>query len=309
MAISPTILPGDCLRSGNNTVSSVWFVSTPGVSTGDLVIWHLGWDDSVNTVSSNASTAPDGGAITRLVFLAPASQSNEVRGNVYYKIATTSWAATTVRFTPSAAESWTAVVCRVKSPYFNSSTPIGTYSTYNLNPTTSPQVSSPAFTASTTDAFGRLMAWNVIDADPVTSTPAGWTSTNALDLGDVTHCFSNRNALVSSAESIPNYSWGIAGDSSITVAYIIRANPNGSPLTGVSAGVLQTGIVPGISFPAQLTGQAASSSIGSLGVQASVVLDGVSVDTAFIGEGPEQEVEVMRVGIAVTMNEFTETAG
>jgi hypothetical protein len=40
-----------------------------------------------------------------------------------------------------------------------------------------------------------------------------------------------------------------------------------------------------------------------------VVLDGVSVDTAFTGEGPEQEVEVMRVEIAVTMSEFTETAG
>jgi len=237
MAISPIIIAADALESGNNTASSVWFVSTPGVSTGDLVVWHVGWDNLTDTVSSNASTAPDGGAITQLVSSAVASQSAEVRGNVYYKVAATSWAATTVRFTPTATEQWTAVVSRVRQHYYDSSNPIATFSTYNLNPTTSPQVSSPAFTASTTDSSGLLVAWNVVDADPITSTPAGWQSTRQLDLGAVTHSHSYRNNLVASAESIPNYSWGIAGDSSITVAYIIRANPNGAQLTGVSATV------------------------------------------------------------------------
>jgi hypothetical protein len=237
MAISPIIIAADGLQSGNNTASSVWFVSTPGVSTGDLVVWHVGWDNLTDTVSSNASTAPDGGAITQLVSSAVASQGAEVRGNVYYKVATTSWAATTVRFTPTATEQWTAVVSRVRQHYYDSSNPIATFSTYNLNATNSATVSSPSFTASTTDSSGLLVAWNVVDADPITSTPAGWQSTHQLDLGAVTHSHSYRNNLVASAESIPSYAWGIAADSSITVAYIIRANPNGAQLTGVSATV------------------------------------------------------------------------
>ena len=212
----------DTLNSGNNTASSVWFVSTQGVSTNDLVIWHIGWDDSATVNACTASTAPSGQAISTLI--GPVASANtEVRSQIYWAIATTSWAQSTTRFTPSATESWTATVLRIQAGSFNSTAPFGALSTYNANASTSASVSSPSFSATTTDFIGRLVAFNTIDTDPITAVPAGWQSTNALDLGAVTHGLSYRTSTVASAESIPSYTWTIAGDSSVTHAYILRA--------------------------------------------------------------------------------------
>ena len=212
----------DTLNSGNNTASSVWFVSTQGVSTNDLVIWHIGWDDSTTVSACTASTAPSGQQLSTLI--SPVASANtEVRSAVYWAIATTSWAQSTTRFTPSATESWTATVLRIQAGSFNSTAPFGALSTYNANASTSASVSSPSFSATTTDFIGRLVAFNTIDTDPITAVPAGWQSTNALDLGAVTHGLSYRTSTVASAESIPSYTWTIAGDSSVTHAYILRA--------------------------------------------------------------------------------------
>lgn len=210
----------DTLQSGFDTASTVWFVSTQGVSTNDLVIWHIGWDDSTSTGSCAASTAPNGQAISTL--MGPvASLNTEVRSQIYWLIATTSWAASTTRFTPAASESRTAVVLRIPAGLFNSSSPFGSRSTYNANTSTGTTVSSPAFTCTTTDAIGRLVAFNTIDADPITATPAGWQSTNALDLGAATHGFGYRTSTVAASESIPHENWTIAGDSSVTHSYIL----------------------------------------------------------------------------------------
>ncbi len=156
------------------------------------------------------------------------------RISVWYWIAASNQASGSHTVTPSASEQWTATVVRVPAGEFDATTPIGANATGGNSSNSGTTVPITAFTAGATDGDGRLCAWLGVDDDPITSTPDGWTNHASEDPGAVSGTFSTRNAAVTNSESIGSVSWGIAGDSSATYAYILRApiDPNGTATPG-----------------------------------------------------------------------------
>ena len=244
---TPLIEAADCTNSGNNTASTSWAVSHPAASVGDLLIFCLAWDDSTNVTSITTPTGPNGETLTSI--RGPqASASTEIRIQVWYTVATGSWSAGTRTFTPSLSEQWTATVARVPAGEFHASTPIGTSNSRASGNTTSTTPSLWAFSAVADDANGRLCCWIGVDTDPITGTPSGWTNRASVDRGVVSGTLSTRDTAVSSAESIPQADWTIAGDSWATIGFIVREpaasgptdypySASGGAVGGGSAGV------------------------------------------------------------------------
>lgn len=225
MAVTPVIEAADCTVSGSNTASGSWAVSVPAAAAGDLLIVNLAWDDSTTTSSVTAPAGPNSEVATSIE--GPiASASTEVRGQAWSYVATGSWSAGTLTFTPSASESWSATVIKVPAGEFDAAAPIGANSSRASTGTAETSVLSPAFSADATDGDGRLVWFALVDADPLSATnPTGWTIRQRQDLGDVAHGIATRNAAVTNSESITAGSWAIASDSWASIAYIVRSPP------------------------------------------------------------------------------------
>ena len=248
---APVIEAADCTVEGSNTASTSWGVSHPAASAGDLLIFNIAWDDSTNVTSITAPAGPNGETLTSIAGPV-ASASTEVRGQSWYTVATGSWSASTITFTPAATESWTSTVIRVPAGEFDATTPIGASSTSASAGTAETSVASPAFSAGSTDGDGRLVWFAFVDQDPLSATnPTGWTIRQRQDLGAVAHGIATRDSAVTASESIASAGWAIAGDSWASVAYIVRA-----PVTHTSTGTLssQSAVVSGAS---ELTGELA----------------------------------------------------
>lgn len=223
MAVTPVIEAGDCTVSGSDTASGSWAVSHPAAAFGDLLIFNVAWDDSTTTSSCTAPAGPNGETATSIEG-PTASASTEVRGQAWYYVAAGAWASGTLTFTPSASESRSATVVRVPAGEFDAVTPIGANASRASTGTAETTVLSPAFTAGSSDTDGRLVWFGYVDADPLSATnPTGWTIRQRQDLGAVAHGIATRDAAVTSSESITAGSWGIAGDSWASIAYVVRA--------------------------------------------------------------------------------------
>lgn len=219
---TPLIESGDCTLSGSNTEQATWAVSVPNAAVGDLLLFNIAWDDSVNNTDVSPPSGPNGETISTIAG-PTASASTEIRIKAWRTIATGTWTAGTITFSPNATESWSATVARIPAGEFDASTPIGASSTAASTGTAESAVNSPAFTAGATDGFGLLCAFMAADADPITAAPAGWSQLlSDQDLGAVAHNFDTRNAAVTNSESISAASWTIASDSWASLAYIVR---------------------------------------------------------------------------------------
>lgn len=214
---APLIEAGDCTNSGNNTASGSWAISRPAQSTGDLIICCLVSD--ANVTHGTLPAGPNGETAT---VLQGSYGGTQQRISVWRWIASASAIAGTVTVTPSASEQWTATVVRVPAGEFNAGTPIGASAPNNQTTTTSTSVPTAAFSAGAPDGGGRLCAWLGVNADPITGTPGGWTNAASVDRGAVSGTFATRNVDVDFSESIGSYSWTIAGDTSSTLAFIVR---------------------------------------------------------------------------------------
>lgn len=220
---TPVIEAGDCTVSGSNTAGTSWAVSHPAAAAGDLLIFCVAWDDSTAVTSVTAPTGPNGETLTSIE--GPiASNSTEVRCQAWYTVATGSWSAGTLTFTPGASESWSATVIKVPAGEFDAATPIGADSSSSSANTTDTTVDSPAYSAGASDGGGRLVWFAAVDADPLSATaPSGWTIRQRQDLGAVAHGIATRDAAVTDSESIASATWSIAGDSWASIAFIVRA--------------------------------------------------------------------------------------
>jgi pimeloyl-ACP methyl ester carboxylesterase len=220
---TPVIEAANCTVSGSNTASTSWTVSHPNASTGDLLIWNIGWDDSTTVESITAPAGPNGETLISIAGPV-ASASTEVRGQSWYTVATGSWTAGTLTFTPSASESWTATVIRVPSGDFAPGIPIGASATRASAGVDETSVLSPAMTAGALDGGGRLVWFTIVDSDPLSATnPTGWTIRQSQDLGAVAHGIATRDSAVTNSESIAGgVEWTIAGDSWASIAYVVR---------------------------------------------------------------------------------------
>jgi hypothetical protein len=185
-----------------------------------LVIFHLAWDDTTNTTAISKPSGPGGETPQELIEAHTGGRADQ-RISVWYWKAASAQNAGTYTVTPNASEQWTATVVLVPAGTFDSTTPIGASGSSGNASTGGTTVPSASFTAGASDGGGRLCNWSGIQADPITSTPNGWTDHASIDRGAVTGVFSTRNTVVTDSESIASVSWGIAGDSSATFTYII----------------------------------------------------------------------------------------
>ena len=205
-------------NSGNNTATTAWGISRPAQAPGDMVITGL-----VSDADVTHGTLPGGPNGETAVTIAGATGGVAQRISVWYWIATDSATAGTFTVVPSASEQWTASVAIVPRDNFDTTTPVGEGSFTNSTAGTETSAPITAFTAGATDGGGLLCAWIGVDTDPVTAGPTGWVDDASVDRGAVSGTLSHRTILVRPSESVPAVSWVIAGDSSTTRAFIIRA--------------------------------------------------------------------------------------
>ena len=222
--VAPTVafpVAADVTVSGNNTASSSWAVSHPAAAAGDLLTFHLAWDDSTDTTSVSAPTGPNGEVATSIA--GPiASSGTEVRAQAWRYIATGAWSAGTRTFTPSASEQWTAAVLKVRAGEFDASTPVGATATRASAGSAETTVLSPTFSAGSTDGGGRLVCWGAVDDDPVIANASAWSTLNSVARGAVSGTLAARNLEATDSEVFTAGGWRIAGDSWATLAYVIR---------------------------------------------------------------------------------------
>jgi hypothetical protein len=186
--------------SGNNTTSSSWAVSHPAASAGDLLIFNVGWDDSVTTSGLTAPSGPNGETSVLIEDVRASGSATAVRSKVVYYIATGSWSASTITFTPSASEQWSAVVIKVPAGEFDASTPIGA-DNYRAS-TAAGAPSLPSLTAGASDGGGTVVGFLTSDTDNADSSVSGWTSRANTDRGAVGVNLWTRDSAATNNESI-----------------------------------------------------------------------------------------------------------
>ncbi len=222
--VAPTAaLPveGNVTESGNNTAGTPWAVACPALATGDMLLVHLGWDDSTDVTSITPPAGPNGEAAT-LVAGPIASNGTEARAGAWRYVATGAWSAANRNFTPSASEQWTAAVLKIPAGEFDASTPIGAAATRASAGTAETAVLSPAYSVGSTDGGGRLVTWMVADDDPFTGFAQPWSTHSNVDRGAVAGLLASRDIETTNSEAVTAGTWNIAGDSWASLAYVIR---------------------------------------------------------------------------------------
>lgn len=229
---TPTIL--NATQSGNNTATSSWSIAFPAASTGDLIVVNIGWDDATNVETVTPPTGPNGETFTKLSAEALQDPQWATRSQVLYTVATGSWSAGNLTFTPSASEQWSAISYRVASGDFDSVIPIWSVAS---SQSLGSSVSSPAFLAGSTDGGGRLVWFATVDTDPLLTLSSGWTEVAKIDRGSVAVGLASRDSAITNSESITSGSWTISSDSAVSFGYIIResGSSDGWTLTDVTA--------------------------------------------------------------------------
>lgn len=221
-------------ESGNNTASTSWGITFPVASTGDLIIVNLAWDDSTNVTSVSAPSGPNGETFSNIQG-PQASNSTNNRGQCWYTVATGSWSAGNLTFTPNASEQWTATVIKVPSGEFDSTTPIGA-SNYLASTTTS-NPSLPSLTAGSTDGGGTVVGFISSDVDDADGTVSGWTTQVSTDRGAIGIDIVTRDTTATNSESISSASgWTYPSARSwVSFIYIVRALANDPPTVSLSS--------------------------------------------------------------------------
>lgn len=267
---------GDVTASGNNTASTPWGVACPAMVAGDMLLVHIGWDDSTDVTAVTPPAGPNGEAAT-LVLGPVASNGTEARLAVWRYIATGTWAAANRNFTPSASEQWTADVLKVLAGEFDATTPIGATATRSSAGTAETSMLSPAYNAGATDGGGRLVMFGVVDDDPVLASATAWSTLSSIDRGAISGTLAARNLEVSNSEALAAGDWRIQSDSWATGGYIIR-----KPAT------------PGVTLAAAAAAQA--SGTAALALAKSLAASGAAQATA--GASLLKAVQLTAAGIA-----------
>lgn len=222
---TPVIETADATESGSNlpNPTSPWPVDTPALSTGDLIILIVAWDDSTNNTGITPANGPNSETWTQIDVVV-ASASTEVRMTAYYTVATGAWSAGTISVTPAANEQWTACVLRVPAGEFDATTPIGAANTLASAGTAEQTINSASLTTGSTDGNGRLIFAAAADADPQTSLSAGYTQITNTDRGNVSLSVNSRDAAVTNSQSISvgDGTQTIANDSWCSLVFIVR---------------------------------------------------------------------------------------
>jgi hypothetical protein len=218
---TPVIEAADGTGTAITTAADPWAINHPAASTGDLLIWLLTWDDSTNVTSVAAPSGPNGETINSIA--GPiASNGTEIRQQAFYTIATGSWSSGTLSFNPSNTETVTATCIKVPAGEFNASDPIGAAATRASAGTAESSVLSPAFSAESGDANGRLVLLFGSDADAITAPGSDFTTVRNQTAGGVGHLVGVRDSAVSASESIAALTATITSDSWCSIGFVVK---------------------------------------------------------------------------------------
>lgn len=239
---SSTISPPAAPSATVTTVAAAdpWSVNRPAANNGDLIIFIIAWDDSVNTTSV---TAPAGvNSETAVSIAGPvASASTEMRMQAWYYVATGTWGTGTLSFNPDATESARAVAYVIPAGEFNASDPIGWSNTAASSGTTESNVTSPTGTTESNDGSGRLYIAFGSDADGLTAPGSNWNTINNATASGVGLLVGSRDTLASNSESVSALTATIASDSWASLAFVVKPNVVNnevyiSPSSNITAG-------------------------------------------------------------------------
>lgn len=211
----------DVTTDGNNTASTPWGVNVPNAAAGDLIIVNLGWDDNTDVTDVTAPSGQNGE--TAQVILGPeVSASTAVRAKSWYYIATGSWTAGDLDFTPTASEQWVSTVIVIPAGEFDPTTPIGASNHLESSGTGNPSL--PSLTAGASDGRGRVVGWLASDADNADGSVSDWSALSNSDIGAAAGNAWSRDTLASDSESIASASgWTYpTARNWVSFIYIIR---------------------------------------------------------------------------------------
>ena len=236
MATPPLIETADCTQSGSDSSGTPFVVSYPNASAGDLLIFLIGTDGAgITDVSAPAGENSE--VLTEIIDTLFKDTTNESGVKGWWTIATNSWTASTLSFTPSDATRFSAAVIRVPAGEFDATTSIGASGTVGSAASNELEADSPAFQAGATDGDGTLIWFCQVDQDPLLTLAADWTELVKQDIGNLSTGVAKRDAAVSNSENIASISWDISIDSWASLAFIVRApaaaggtHPTGNPL-------------------------------------------------------------------------------
>lgn len=223
---APAIL--NVTRSSNNIVSGTWTFTYPAYSSGDLIVFCMGSDDTTEVTFVTAPAGPNGETLNQISIQNPGrDETPNQRESVWWYIATSGQASSSLAFTPSASETWAGVCFRVAAGDFDATTPIGATLDWGVRTITT-YAETGTFTAGYNDGGGLLVVWGCVDSYGLNTTPtSGWTYLENFDGGDIGTLLATRTADVTNDESVPTYQFNIVGTStatSSTLAFIIRQN-------------------------------------------------------------------------------------
>jgi hypothetical protein len=278
----PLIEAADCTNGGNNTATTSWAVPYPAYEAGDLLIFNIGSDAAVT--HNWSSTGPDGETVVDIVDSHLFNTTEAA--SAFYFIGGSTQGSGTFTVTPSASEQWVSTVVKVPAGEFYATTPIqssvGTGGSVDSGTTTN--VPSPAWTADDV-GYGRIVVWLVVDADPITATPTGWTTHANQDIGAVAGALATRDLYNTASESIASANWTIVDDSSSTIGYVINrpSAAANTEISGVSQSLDIAAQAASLNASNQYSAVAASKSIAAqaatiaLSVALSATSDSISI--------------------------------
>jgi hypothetical protein len=219
----PVIESGDITTTtGTGTTAAL---DTPAYVSGDLLIAFLGIDDDVTANNpQNPATGPFG---ETLIYDLAGSGGSSASGPTQCAVAwvgTATRAADTIDFTWTGDEFWAGRVIKVLAGEFDATTPLGAASGFAGNTSsTGTTVPTPVWTLDADDGGGAILVHMVVDADPLSGTPGGWTLTVNTDHGGLATAITQRDAESVDSETTVSVDYTVSSDSSSTLGIVIRA--------------------------------------------------------------------------------------
>jgi len=234
----PLIEAGDITTStGTGTTGAV---SHPAYESGDLLIAFIGIDDDL---TANNPSAPANGPNGETLILSSVGSGGSSGGGptqgVVAWLGTATQSSGTTDFTWTGSEFWAGRCVKVLAGEFDPTTPLGVVSGYDGNTSDSgTTVATPGAVASWTlgasDGGGAILVHMVVDADPLSGTPSGWTLTVNTDHGGLSTAITQRDADSVDSETVSSVNYSTSADSSSTKGVVVR------PLVGVTISDVDT---------------------------------------------------------------------
>ncbi len=218
----PIIDSGDILTStGSGTTGAV---DHQAYGDGDLMLAFIGIDDDLTANNPSApSTGPNGETlIESTVGSGGSSGGGPTQGFVAW-VGTATRSAGTIDFTWTGSEFWAGRCIKVLAGEFDATTPLGALSGYSGNTSDSgTTVATPSWALDADDGGGAIVVHMVVDADPLSGTPSGWTLTVNTDHGGLSTAITQRDADSVDSETVASVDYTTSADSSSTLGTVVR---------------------------------------------------------------------------------------